>query len=53
MAKIDVQIKTPSHPSFKPTDKKMNFANSMAKQQKVKPVISKNQQVSGRRMGKK
>ena len=56
MAKIDVQIKTPPtspHPYIKPTDKKMNFANTMAKQQKVKPVINKNLQISGRRTGKK
>jgi len=56
MTKIDVPIKkatSPTMPSVKPTDKKMSFANNMAKQQKFKPVINKNQQISGRRMGKK
>jgi len=55
MAKIDVPTKT-QHvplPSLKPGEKKMNFANNMAKQQKGKPFFGKNQQISGRRMGKK
>jgi len=58
MAKIDESIKTPSapRPSIKPAEKKANFANNMAKQQKgnvTKPVVNKNQQIGSRRMGKK
>jgi len=57
MAKIDESAKTTPAPrlSIKPTDKKANFANNMAKQQKVnatKPIV-KSQQVTSRRTGKK
>lgn len=56
MAKIDEIIKTtPAPRPIKPTEKKANFANNMAKQQKAnftKPSVNKSQQIS-RRTGKK